>query len=266
LKKPLLIIVIPCFNERDVLPETAERLAAKLRALADAGIVSPDSSLLFVDDGSTDNTWALIEKYHSKDGRVFGGLKLQANSGHQSALLCGLLCAKEYADVTISIDADLQDDIEAIDKMLEKYLAGFQIVLGVHSSRKTDAVFKRASARLFYRLMRLMGSEIVEDHADFRLISREALNALAQDGAAAFFLRGAVQRLRFKTDVVYYERKERTAGKSKYTLRKMFKLALNGIIFYTVKPLRLLGKKRMEKKRAVVYHIEKTLPAGKNEN
>ena len=181
--------------------------------------------MLFVDDGSNDSTWALIEKYHSENPLIINGIKLSANTGHQNALLCGLLFVKDYADVTVTIDADLQDDIDAIDKMLDAYYSGSEIVLGVRSGRDNDGFFKRASARLFYCLMRLVGAGLVKDHADFRLMGREALGALAEYGEANLFLRGVVPKLGYEAGVVYYERKKRFAGKSKYTFRKMLGLA-----------------------------------------
>jgi len=190
--------------------------------------------LLFVDDGSSDNTWILIEKYNKENPLVLKGIKLTENMGQQKALFYGLLSAKDYADVVISIDADLQDDIEAIDKMLESYSMGYEIVLGVRSGREEDGFFKRISACFFYRFMRLLGAELVENHADFRLMGKETLNALAKYNEANIFLRGIVPLLGYKTDMVYYKRKQRYAGKSKYTLRKMLGLAFGGLrLFYS---------------------------------
>jgi len=232
--KPVLVIVIPCYNEEEVLPETAKRLSEKIGRLVSQELVSPKSALLFVDDGSSDNTWALIEKYHNETPMVLSGLKLQANLGHQKALLDGLFDAKAYADAVISIDADLQDDIEVIDKMLESFLAGSEIVLGVRSGRESDGFFKRTSARFFYRFMRFCGVQLVEDHSDFRLMGKESLNALAEYLAgyneANLFLRGIVPLLGHKTATVHYNRKKRFAGKSKYTLRKMLQLAFAGFV------------------------------------
>ena len=228
-REPILVIVTPCYNEEEALSETEKRLSEKLKQLISQGLISPKSALLFVDDGSSDNTWNLIEKYHKENPLVFRGIKLTKNMGQQKALLYGLLSANDYADVVISIDADLQDDIEAIDKMLESYSVGYEIVLGVRSGRETDGFFKRISARFFYRFMRLLGAELVENHADFRLMGKDALNALAKYNEKNIFLRGIVPFLGYKTDMVYYNRKQRYAGKSKYTLRKMLVLALGGL-------------------------------------
>ena len=229
--KPILLIVIPCYNEEEVIPEAAERLAEKISDLVSRQRISEKSSLLFVDDGSNDNTWALIEKYQKEKPLVFNGIKLPKNTGHQNALLRGLLYAKDHADVTVSIDADLQDDIDAIDKMLDSCLSGYEIVLGVRSNRKADGFFKRISAYFFYCLMRLLEAELVYNHADFRLMSRKALDALAEYKEPNLFLRAVVPRLGFKTTVVYYERKKRFAGKSKYSIRKMLALAFDGFNF-----------------------------------
>ena len=228
---PILVIVVPCYNEEEVIPLAAGRLSEKLLELVSKHGISEKSALLFVDDGSSDNTWALIEKYQNEDPLVFGGIRLPENTGHQNALLCGLLAAGSYADITVSIDADLQDDIDAIGKMLEYFSFGYEIVLGVRSNRKADSIFKRISAFLFYRFMHLLNTELVHNHADFRLMSRKAINALAEHQCPNMFLRAIVPRLGYKTAVVYYERKKRLAGKSKYSLWKMLALAFNGINF-----------------------------------
>jgi glycosyltransferase involved in cell wall biosynthesis len=232
----VLIIVIPCCNEEEVLPETAKRLSGKITQLVSEELISPKSSLLFVDDGSSDNTWALIENYLGSSPHIFKGIKLPENQGHQKALLCGLLSAKDYADAVISIDADLQDDIEIIDKMLECFLEGSEIVLGVRSGRECDSFFKKISARFFYSFMRLLGAQLVDNHADFRLMSKNALDALAEYDGESIFLRGIIPMLGLKTKTVYYERKKRFAGKSKYNLRKTLQLAIAGFrLFYSTR-------------------------------
>jgi polyisoprenyl-phosphate glycosyltransferase len=238
--KPILAIIIPCYNEQEVLPETAKRLTGKLQQLISEQIIDEKSTLLFVDDGSNDNTWSLIEKFHVEKQFVFSGIKLSGNRGHQNALLCGLLTVKDHVDVTISIDADLQDDIDVIGKMVEKYRVGFEIVYGVRSNRKKDSFFKRSTAHGFYRFMRFLGVDIVYDHADFRLMGKNALEALTEYGEVNLFLRGIIPMLGFKTGIEYYTRSERMAGTSKYPLKKMFKFALEGITSFSVKPLRLI--------------------------
>ncbi|MCL2270024.1 MAG: glycosyltransferase family 2 protein [Treponema sp.] len=233
--KPILVIVIPCYNEEEVFPETARCLSEKISQLVLKQLISPNSALVFVDDGSVDNTWGLIEKSHAEKPASLGGVKLLTNCGHQQALLCGLYSVKDYADITVSIDADLQDDVEAIDQMVAGYAAGCDIVLGVRAAREVDSFFKRTSARLFYRFMRFMGADLVENHADFRLMSREALNSLFEYKGPKSFLRGIVPLLGCKTGTVYYDRKMRSAGKSKYTLRKMLKFAFTGIVSARIK-------------------------------
>ena len=239
-QKPVLVIVIPCFNEGEVLPITAQSLSEKISFLVSKQLVSAKSGLLFVDDGSGDNTWTLIEKFHRENPLVFGGIKLSANRGHQNALLCGMLAVKDHADAVITMDADLQDDIDSIDQMLESFLAGSEIVCGVRSDRKSDGFLKRTSARAFYRFMVFLGAGTIYNHADFRLIGKKALQALAEYNEANLFLRGIVPQLGYKTGIVYYERKKRFAGISKYHLRKMLKLALDGITSFSVKPLRCI--------------------------
>ena len=259
---PILVIVVPCYNEEEALPETARLLSEKLSQLVRERIISPGSALLFVDDGSSDATWALTEDLHRKNPQVFGGIKLSGNCGHQIALMRGLLAVRDYADITVSIDADLQDDIDAIDQMLACYLKGDAIVLGVRSCRETDSFFKRATAVLFYRFMRLLGANLVENHADFRLMNRESLNALAEHKESNIFLRGIVPSLGFKVGKVYYGRKKRLAGKSKYTVRKMLAFAFDGIFSAGI-----MGKITADigaRKRLPVYAIEKTLFKGMN--
>jgi glycosyltransferase involved in cell wall biosynthesis len=238
-KRPVLAIVVPCYNEVEVLPATAERLYCKLQRMIQGELISESSIVLFVDDGSTDNTWGLIENYH-RENPFFSGIKLSGNRGHQHALLCGLLSIKDDVDVTISIDADLQDDIDVLDEMVAKYLDGCEIVYGVRSNRDTDSSVKRTTAQGFYRFMRSLGANIVYNHADFRLMGRNALESLAEYHEVNLFLRGIVPLLGYKTGVVYYSRKERFAGKSKYPFRKMLHFALEGITSFSIKPLRLI--------------------------
>jgi len=238
--KPVLAVIVPCYNEDEVLPETAKRLLAKKRHLVNEHIIDEKSKIFFVDDGSNDNTWNLIEKYHSENPRDFCGIKLSRNRGHQNALLCGLLAAKAQFDAAVSIDADLQDDIDVIDKMIEKHRTGCEIVYGVRSNRKADSFFKRATAHAFYRFMRFLGVDMVYNHADFRLMGKNALQALSEYGEVNLFLRGIVPLLGFKTDIEYYTRTERFAGASKYPLRKMLKFALEGITSFSIKPIRMI--------------------------
>lgn len=235
----ILYIVVPCYNEEEVLPETSRRLKEKMGVLLTAGKIAEGSRVLFVDDGSRDATWRLISELHESDP-MFAGVKLSRNRGHQNALLAGLMTAKEKADVTISMDADLQDDIDAMDEMLAKYAEGCDIVYGVRSSRKKDTFFKRVTAQGFYRLQHRMGADTVYNHADYRLMSRRAIDALAQFREKNLFLRGIVPLLGFRTDTVYYERGERFAGESKYPLRKMLSFAIDGITSFSIKPLRFI--------------------------
>jgi glycosyltransferase involved in cell wall biosynthesis len=237
---PFISLVIPCYNEEDVLPETAKRLSDKIRQLISKKVISEKSTIFFVDDGSGDNTWGLIKKFHTENPQLFSGIKLSKNRGHQNALLCGLLAAKDYVDAVISIDADLQDDIDIIDKMIEKHTQGYEIVYGVRKSRETDSFFKRSTAQSFYRLMRFLGVDIVYNHADFRLMGKYALESLAEYGEVNLFLRGIIPLLGFKTCIEYYKRSERFAGKSKYPFRKMVKFALEGITSFSIKPMRMI--------------------------
>ncbi len=234
-----IYLVIPCYNEEAVLHETTARLAEKMKKLTVAGSISKDSRVIYVDDGSRDKTWELIEEIHNSNP-IFGGIKLSRNRGHQNALLAGLLTVKEKADAVISMDADLQDDIDAIDGFIEKFSEGCEIVYGVRSSRKKDSVFKRATAQGFYKFMGAMGAKVVYNHADYRLMSRRALDALEQFGEVNLFLRGMVTLLGFKTDTVEYERGERFAGESKYPLKKMLSFAWDGITSFSVKPIKII--------------------------
>ena len=238
--KPVLAIIVPCYNEQEVLPETAKQLINKIQHLVFSSDISEESKIVFIDDGSTDNTWALIEKYHSENPHHCAGIKLSKNKGHQNALLCGLLSIKDSVDAAISIDADLQDDINVIDEMVEKNHAGYEIVYGVRSNRENDYFFKRTTAHIFYRFLRFLGADIIYNHADFRLMGKNALCALAGYEEVNLFLRGIVPMLGYKTCVVYYERKRRFAGTSKYPLHKMLKFAFEGITSFSIKPIRLI--------------------------
>ena len=235
----ILYIVVPCYNEEEVLPETSRRLKEKLEALMAAGTISRESRVLFVNDGSKDKTWQLIEELH-QSSPIFSGVDLSRNRGHQNALLAGLMTAKERCDMAISMDADLQDDIDAVDAMVEQYYAGCDIVYGVRSSRKKDTFFKRFTAEGFYRLMNSMGAETVFNHADYRLMSRRALEGLAEFKEVNLFLRGIVPMIGYRTGTVEYERGERFAGESKYPLKKMLSFAMEGITSLSVKPIRMI--------------------------
>ena len=232
-----LTIVIPCYNEREVLPETHRRLMELLHDLRAKGLVSEDSRVCYVDDGSRDGTWSLIEQFATADARV-QGIKLSRNQGHQLALLAGLLTVT--GDAAISIDADLQDDISVIPNLVQEHLAGAEVVYAVRDSRAQDTLFKRTSAAFFYRFMRLMGVELLENHADYRLLGRQALEALRQYREVNLFLRGIVPLLGFPTAIVKYDRSARFAGASKYPLRKMLSFAWEGITSFSILPLRII--------------------------
>ena len=235
-----VFIVVPCYNEEEVLPETAKRLREKLLSLKRAGTISDDSRVLFVDDGSKDRTWEQIEALHREEPALFDGLKFSRNEGHQNAVYAGLMQARGLCDAAISLDADLQDDINAIDGMIAQFTEGCDIVYGVRSQRKTDTAFKRMTARGFYRFMERMGVEIVYDHADYRLMSARALDGLAEFKEVNLFLRGIVPLIGYRTGKVYYERAERFAGESKYPLKKMLSFAGQGITSFSVKPIHLI--------------------------
>lgn len=239
MKNNTLYIVIPCYNEEEVLHETTKRLKEKLNRLIKDKIISKDSRVMYVNDGSKDKTWDIIKEIN-KSEELFTGITLSRNRGHQNALVAGLLTAKEYADVVISMDADLQDDINAIDGMLEKYNEGCDIVYGVRSSRKKDTFFKKFTAEGFYKFMSLMGVDIVFNHADYRLTSKRVLDEFSNYKEVNLFLRGIFPLIGFKSDVVYYERAERFAGESKYPLKKMLSFAWDGISSFSVKPLRMI--------------------------
>lgn len=235
----ILYIVIPCYNEEEVLPETAKRLKVKMNSLIEKRKISPESRVVMVNDGSKDKTWPIISALHEEDP-LFSGINLSRNRGHQNALLAGLMTVKDLADAAISMDADLQDDINAIDEMVDKFLDGCDIVYGVRSKRTTDSFFKRFTAESFYRLMNAMGANTVFNHADYRLMSKRALEGLAQFKEVNLFLRGIVPMIGYRTDTVTYERSERFAGESKYPLKKMVAFAMEGITSLSVKPIRLI--------------------------
>ena len=234
-----LYIVIPMFNEEEVIDETTKRLRIKVNDLIKKKIISKDSKVLYVNDGSKDKTWEKIMQINKED-KLFTGISLSRNKGHQNALVAGLLTARNYADVVISMDADLQEDINAIDEMLEKYHNGCDIVYGVRSARKKDTFFKKVTAEGFYKFMKLMGVDIVYNHADYRLTSKRVLDEFSNFKEVNLFLRGIFPLIGFKTDVVYYERAERFAGTSKYPLKKMLNFAWDGITSFSVKPLRFI--------------------------
>ena len=234
-----LFLVIPCYNEQEVLPITAQKLQEKMANLIMAGKIAPDSQIVFVDDGSKDKTWEYICAMN-KANPLFRGIKLAHNKGHQNALVAGMMTVRDECDAIISMDADLQDDINAVDEMIERCYEGCDIVYGVRSARKTDTAFKRGTAHGFYSLMKLMGVEIVNDHADYRLMTKRALSAFADYEEVNLFLCGLIPMLGYKTATVEYERGERAAGESKYPLKKMIAFALEGITSMSVKPIRLV--------------------------
>lgn len=235
-----LAIVVPCYNEEEMLHITAAALREVMDDLIKKEKIAEDSFVLFVNDGSRDRTWELIEEEHAMYPVQMRGLKLAGNVGHQFALTAGLITAKDLSDVTISIDADLQDDVAVIEQMIDKFHAGSDIVYGVRSDRKSDSFFKRFTAQGFYKVMGLMGVKTVYNHADFRLMSRRAVEQFSQYQETNLFLRGMVPLIGYQTDSVYYERKERVAGESKYPLKKMLALAFNGITSFSIKPISLI--------------------------
>lgn len=239
MKDTKLYVVLPCYNEEEVLGETSKRLFELYDNMITDGIISEDSRIVFVDDGSRDKTWEIISGLCESDDR-YQGVKLAHNAGHQNALLGGLMTIKDECDCAISIDADLQDDINVIPEMVKKYDSGCDVVYGVRSDRKTDTVFKRATAQGFYKFMSAMGVDIVYNHADYRLMSRRALDDLANFKEVNLFLRGLVPLIGYKSDSVYYERAERFAGESKYPLKKMLAFAFDGITSFSVKPIKVL--------------------------
>ena len=237
--KDILYLVIPCYNEEAVLHETAKQLLEKMNSMFDRGMISRESRIMFVNDGSRDKTWEIIQELHASNP-IYSGVKLSRNKGHQNALLAGLMTAKEKADMTISLDADLQDDVDVIDKMVEKYYEGNDVVYGVRSARDTDTFFKKFTAEGFYKMMQLMGVEIVFNHADYRLMSKRALEGLSEFREVNLFLRGIVPLIGYKSDIVTYERHERFAGESKYPLKKMLAFATDGITSFSIKPIRMI--------------------------
>lgn len=239
MKEEILYIVIPCYNEEEVLPETSTKVLEKLNKLIDNKKISSKSRILFVNDGSKDKTWEMIEELHKGD-KNYLGLCLSRNFGHQKALLAGLMEAKKHADMVISMDADLQDDIDAIDEFVKEYYNGNDIVYGVRSSRKKDTFFKRNTALLFYKLMKKMGVDIVYNHADYRLMSKRSLDELEKFKEVNLFLRGLIPLIGFKSTKVFYERKNRFAGESKYPLKKMLAFAFDGITSFSIKPIKLI--------------------------
>ncbi|QAT51006.1 glycosyltransferase [Caproiciproducens sp. NJN-50] len=236
---PVVYLVIPCYNEEQVLPETVKRLTEKLRSMMSAGLADPKSRMLLVDDGSRDATWRLISEFNERNELV-GGVKLAHNRGHQNALLAGLMTARKFADCAVSLDADLQDDVDVLDEFVRKYLDGCDVVYGVRNKRETDTAFKRATALGFYRFMAVLGVDVVYNHADYRLMSRRALDALSEYREVNLFLRGLVPLIGYRSAVVTYDRHERFAGESKYPLKKMLAFAVDGITSFSVKPLKLI--------------------------
>ena len=237
--KPVLYIVIPCYNEEAVLPITAPTFKEKIESLASRGLISGESRVLFVNDGSKDKTWDIICDL-SKSDPIFKGISLSCNKGHQNALLAGLNEAAELCDISISIDCDGQDDINAMDKMVEEYLDGADVVYGVRANRETDTFFKRTTAQGFYKFMKLLGADVVYNHADYRLMSAKVLKELKNFKEVNLFLRGIVPLVGFKSTCVYYERKARLAGKGHYPLKRMISLALNGITSLSIRPIRII--------------------------
>lgn len=234
-----LYVAVPCYNEEEVLPITSKALKEKFQSLQAQDRISAQSRVVFIDDGSKDKTWEIISQLHEEDA-MFSGIKLSGNRGHQNALLCGLMTVKDLADAVISIDADLQDDINAFDQMLDKYEEGCDVVYGVRSKRETDTFFKRFTAEGYYKILDKMGAKVIFNHADYRLMSKRALDALAEFREVNLFLRGMVPMIGYKSDIVTYERGERAAGESKYPLKKMIALAFEGITSLSVKPIRFV--------------------------
>lgn len=237
--KPSLYIIIPCYNEQEVLPITSDLFLDKLKSLIEKGKISDKSRIMFVNDGSKDQTWEIIKKLSEKD-QYFIGISQSRNRGHQNAVLAGLMEAKDVCDITISIDCDGQDDINSMDEMVEQYIQGSEIVYGVRSSRETDTFFKRTTAQGFYKLLKIMGIDVVYNHADYRLISSKVLQEFSKFKEVNLFLRGMIPLVGFKSTSVYYERHERLAGESHYPLKKMLDLAFDGITSLSVKPIRMI--------------------------
>ena len=239
--QPILYLILPCYNEEETLPSTISKVSTKMNSLVESNKISKYSKVCYVNDGSTDRTWEIImEEYYNHNNDYTVGIDLAQNVGHQNALLAGLIESKKHADVMISIDADLQQDINAIDEMIEHYHRGSEIVYGVRKDRKTDSMLKKMSALFFYAFMNLLGCNVVKNHADYRLMSKKAVDCLEEYNESCLFLRGIVSNLGLKSSTVYFEVKEREFGESKYTLRKMFKLATDGITSFSTSPLHLV--------------------------
>lgn len=237
---PILYLVVPCYNEEEVIEKSAQVLGDKIRRLTQAGQIAKGSKVMFVNDGSKDNTLMLLHRIAAQDA-LYSVVSLAGNYGHQSAILAGMMTARKYADAVVTIDADLQQDIEALDKFLESYMAGSEVVYGVRNDRHSDGVFKKGTATLYYKLMHLLGSKVITNHADYRLMSGKALDALAEYNETNLFLRGLIPTMGFPSDVVYFDVKAREAGHSKYTLSKMMTLALDGITSMSIRPLRMIS-------------------------
>lgn len=237
---PILYLVVPCYNEEEVVEKSAQVMGEKLKRLEQEGKIAPKSKIMFVNDGSRDNTLRLLHEIAAAD-TMYSVVSLSGNYGHQSAILAGMMMARQYADVVITIDADLQQDIEALDKFLASYMAGSEVVYGVRNDRHSDGTFKKGTATLYYKLMHLLGSKVIANHADYRLMSKKALDALAEYKETNLFLRGLIPTMGFPSDVVYFDVKAREAGHSKYTLSKMMTLALDGITSMSIRPLRMIA-------------------------
>ena len=237
----IIYIVVPCYNEEEVLRETARRLREKILSMISAKKISAESKIVFVNDGSKDSTWKIICELHAED-KIFSGINLSRNCGHQNALLAGLMTVKDFADAVISMDADLQDDINAVDEMIAKFEEGYDVIYGVRSKRATDTFFKKFTAEGFYKLIKFLGADIVDNHADYRLMSKRALNGLAEFREVNLFLRGLVPMVGFPSTKVYYERAERFAGESKYPLKKMLAFAFEGITSLSIAPIRAITR------------------------
>lgn len=237
---PVLYLVVPCYNEEELIEKSAEVLGDKIRRLTQAGQIAVGSKVMFVNDGSRDNTLMLLHQIASQDS-LYSVVSLAGNYGHQSAILAGMMMARKYADAVVTIDADLQQDIEALDKFLVCYMAGSEVVYGIRNDRHSDGIFKKGTATMYYKLMHLLGSRVITNHADYRLMSGKALDALSEYQETNLFLRGLIPTMGFPSDVVYFDVKEREAGHSKYTLSKMMTLALDGITSMSVRPLRVIS-------------------------
>lgn len=237
---PVLYLVVPCYNEEEIIEKSARVMSDKLRRMIQEERIMEGSKVMFVNDGSRDNTLRLLHEIAERDS-IFSVVSLAGNYGHQSAILAGMMMARKYADVVVTIDADLQQDIEALDKFLASYMAGSEVVYGVRNDRHSDGVFKKGTATAYYKLMHLLGSKVITNHADYRLMSKKALDALSEYKETNLFLRGLIPTMGFASDVVYFDVKEREAGQSKYTLSKMMTLAMDGITSMSVRPLRMIA-------------------------